>query len=602
MSAGTEDPIINMQIRTTQGSEWDRECRIADAAFGWCLSKARANREAGRYDRAMGWLSVAAWSAGGCAFSGRMASVEMDLELARCAEGLDSGQSSERGSGRRRWLHVFDEAYVVGGHTALCWRWVEVRAAKERHSAVLMRQRGKPPEKLGLAVEASGGKVHLLDPGMGLMEQAAALASIAWAEADVVVLHTHPDSVAPAVAFGRPGGPPVVVVNHADHLFQATGAIADLVFDIRESGAEWTRECRDIQATTTVPVPLLDPQENGRVLSGAEVKSFREKLGLPSESVMLLTVGSGFKYNPMPGLSFHSAVEPVLLKNPSAWLVAIGPEDDGEWLRLRKATGGRVLALGRQENLVPYHASADIYLEGFPMGSLTAMLEAGLAGLPCVRAPREVPPPFCSDGIAFAAVPQPSSIGDYGDRIVALIRDPGLRKLAGRELQESVRRHHCGRGWIAHLEAGIARVPEIHRVNTGRKGRNVSLIQRDFWRALSHVALARPGAEDIGAAVLAEAMARKLDVEPQDYAGLGKMLEASIEAMTPPALGAVGQASGGSNRARIAVKIERRMRQGLWRRRILRVWEFSKARVFQPLGVTGIVRRFGRLILGDLRH
>jgi len=596
-----------MQTSKHKDPNWDEVCRCAEAGFDWCLAKAKQSRSQGQVDSALGWLSVAAWSAGGCGFSGRVASPELEQELARCAEGLGSGGFQGRSGGRKRWLHVFDEAYVVGGHTALCWRWIEARTATERHSVLLIRQRGRVPEKLRLAAEASGGRIHVLDPGVRLVEQARQLCSAAREQADVVVLHTHPDSVVPTVAFGAPGGPPVVVVNHADHLFQTTGAIADLLFDIRDSGAQWTRNCRGITVAAIVPVPLSDPLEAKTQESALQDQAFRERLGLPRDSVVLLTVGSAFKYTPVKGLSFCAAVEPILQAHPSVWLVAIGPEDDGEWRRLRKTTGGRVLALGRQEDLVPFHRTADIYLEGFPMGSLTAMLEAGLAGLPCVRAPREVPPPFCSDGIAFEANPEPASLRDYGAQIAELIRNPLERERQGRLMRDSVRRHHCGEGWAKYLEEGIAKVPAIHQVNLARRVASVSLNQRDYWLSRIHVTLGRPGGEDIGAAILGEAVTRGLPVQAADYSSLGAVLQpeagpplaAAMRAHTLPSEGT----SGHGSRSRIlAQRLEQNMRRDLRRRRLLRWWEIGKQRVLQPLGIVGLVRRFGRSIVGDLRH
>src|SRR6185437_3034845 len=103
------------------------------------------------------------------------------------------------------------------------------------------------------------------------------------------------------------------------------------------------------------------------------------------------------------------AAATILRARPHVQLLAVGPNEDARWRDLRAATGGRARALGPRHDLPRIHAAADVYLEGFPVGSPTALLEAGLRGLACVRAPADVPPPFAIDGPALDALAQPTA-------------------------------------------------------------------------------------------------------------------------------------------------------------------------------------------------
>ena len=110
----------------------------------------------------------------------------------------------------------------------------------------------------------------------------------------------------------------------------------------------------------------------------------RSQLGIPADAVVLLSVGTGFKYTPIDGPGFLETLLPVVRRHENVVLLVVGPKPSGEWARAAEATGGRVRALGRQLDTAVLYEAADIYLDSFPFTSPTAMLEAGSYGLPLV--------------------------------------------------------------------------------------------------------------------------------------------------------------------------------------------------------------------------
>jgi hypothetical protein len=126
---------------------------------------------------------------------------------------------------------------------------------------------------------------------------------------------------------------------------------------------------------------------------------------------------------------------------------------------------GRIRVLGTvwQSELALIHEAADVYIEGFPFGTTTSLLEAALKGIPVVLAPAQCPPPYGSDGVALdAIVTRPRTVEEYKIRIIQLSNSEAERSLQGYQLRTSVTEHHTGSGWRQHLEDAIKKLPREH--------------------------------------------------------------------------------------------------------------------------------------------
>src|SRR5438067_2243266 len=76
------------------------------------------------------------------------------------------------------------------------------------------------------AVKTSGGELMALNPAAPWIERARALRELARGY-DAVVLHIHHHDPVPILAFADGDRPPVVLFNHADHMFWLGSSIVD---------------------------------------------------------------------------------------------------------------------------------------------------------------------------------------------------------------------------------------------------------------------------------------------------------------------------------------------------------------------------------------
>jgi hypothetical protein len=460
---------------------------LNEAVFAWCVRQARARSRRGNLEDVLRWSLLAAKSAVHHPF-GWLASRELEAILLRTARAVPAPRHADGGrrGGPMQWLHVLDKAFQVGGHSILVRRWIQGDSVSSRHSVALLRQPGPVPPLLAEAVGQSGGSLELFPPDASMVAQAARLRHLAWTRADRVVLHIHPYSVVPTVAFGVEGGPPVMLLNHLSQKFWVGGSVADLVLNLRDSALEWSRVYRGIERNAVLPIPVSAPGD-GRAGSTSQEsrRAARHALGLPRDAVTLLTIGHEYKYRPLPGLDFLEAVTGILGACPRALMVAVGPHEDSRWAAVREATGGRLRAAGPRPDLTSFHAAADVYLEGFPVGSPTALLEAGLSGIPCVRAPQCVPAPFSADGVALAGVRVPVDLPDYVKTAVALAESEPRRLVEGSALAAAIRAHHEPGAWQRYLHAAKLALPEHHCVYPALGAAPLPAHARDFSVALS---------------------------------------------------------------------------------------------------------------------
>jgi glycosyltransferase involved in cell wall biosynthesis len=437
---------------------------LTRAMFGWAVRQMRHETHLAHWERAMTWGRLAARL--GYAGTGVWASRALENGLLTIAAGVGPRPAPVVGAGPpTRWLHVLNTAYATGGHTVMLERWITWQSREARHRVLLIDQPHPVPARLSAALRHCGGTIETLNAGAGLVDRALELRNRAATETDIVVLHTHPDDVVATVGLGVPGLPAVMLMNHADHVFWVGASVADVVLNFRETSMARTRRHRGVSRSALLPIPIVPrvhPDAQGRVLPEVR-RAARASLALPHGVAVLLTVGAADKYAPLRGWDFLDAAAEILRQAPTAHLVAVGPEDVGRWTRLRRETGGRLHAVGTHESPDTFFAAADIYLEGFPVGSGTALLEAGASGIPCVRAPRDAGP-FHHDGAALSGVFQAADVRGYVQEALSLVADERERRRKGDALSRAVAEHHALPAWRRFLEQAVAGLPERHGV------------------------------------------------------------------------------------------------------------------------------------------
>ena len=374
---------------------------------------------------------------------------------------------------------MLTHAYRTGGHTALVRRWIEMAPGTEHHDAALTHQlEDQWPEAFVRSVHSRGGRiVPVAAASRDILVRADVLRKLSE-EYDVVVLHVHPWDVVPVIAFGASGGCPILFMNHADHVFWFGGSIADAVLNIRTSGELLSREQRACRVNLRLPLPL--PVSNEAPTDDDRRLKVRECFGIDANAVVFLTIGSRFKYLPVGNLDFRDAVIQLLERRANAVMLVVGPaaHEDG-WPPLVSRFGSRLRVVGTQTDLTSYFELSDIYMEGFPFGSLTALLEAVLAGLAPVLAPSLCPLPFRSDDFVLDTLPIAASVADYVDLALSLADNVAAARNKAAGLAQLLRVAHSPPGWLVPLSAvaefvrdvddhSVASISGAHPLDTDR--------------------------------------------------------------------------------------------------------------------------------------
>lgn len=432
----------------------------ADAVAEWLLDSADDCISRHQLEGALHYTALAVSVL--CRQNRTLTHSRIEANLLQVAAHLPGGDRVHPKPGEREHcLHVMSEALPAGGHTTMATRWIDNDVTGRRHSVVLLRQTIAVPPTLLSAVADRGGKVQVADNGTSALERSAWLRRVAYEQASHVVLHVDTAEVICGVAFGVPGGPPVMLVNHAAHVYWTGASVVDLVLNCRGSALEgvWTTEFRGIPRHATLPIPLPDPPLQRQKLAARAV------LGFPADAVIFLTVGASFKYLAMDDLDFVRTCERILAGVPRGIVIVAGFDGDSRWKAAASRTGGRIRTLGRRspDGLALVREASDVYLEGFPFGTTTSLLESALARRPVVLAPAECPPPYGSDGVALdGVVRRPASVDDYVTAALRLAESPARRHREAEAVRRSVQEHHTGEGWRRYLEIAVRSLPPSH--------------------------------------------------------------------------------------------------------------------------------------------
>lgn len=408
------------------------------ATFKWLVGRAGAARAHGRAF----WTQVAAHF-GWMNHPGVLASPQLEQSLAKVSSTVPS--PPHRPTKRGLVVHVLTQAQWSGGHTRLAWRWIE--ADRRPASVVLTEQGWQPiPTPLLAATGAAGGVVVDLGARPGSLIERARRLRVALASADIIVLHVHPFEVVALLALAEwPDRPPVVFMNHADHVFWLGSTTSDAVAHFRQTGATTSRAYRGIAESRSamLPLPVVVPESTNRR------QTVRARLGVADEDVLVLSAAAPYKFEPLGGLDYLEVAFAAVRAHPRLRVIIVGPDSDGRWRRASDACDGRIRAVGRRPDLPDYFAAADIYLDSMPVASITSLLEAGLHGLPLV-APAPTP------GVEILSSDAPglddvlmrgATMADLVSLLVDLAGDAGQRRQIGRRSRDAIAAVSQGDAW-----------------------------------------------------------------------------------------------------------------------------------------------------------
>jgi len=438
---------------------------ISKDGFDFSRKKATKSFEIGDYESAVDWIYFAATLAWGTN-PGFFYDKELEDVLDKIGQKVGNqnkpfvelSELSNDSSKQKKILHILSTAYLTGGHTRLVAHWIDncrIHCQNQVHSILITSQgKSKVPDWLTSSAKNIGGECIVFPDNLTWLQKAYSLRSITKEWSDIIVMHIHPNDPVPNIAFSSADWDiPVLFCNHADHVFSLGMSISDIILDIRKSGQRITNNRRKYgNRSMLLPIPLIDriphidQRENLRIEA-------RKNLNLPLYEKIALTIGSEYKYKPSLGYNFFECIKKILLKDNTIHVYAIGLPNSGSWKALSEEMKGRFHPVGLVQDkteLEDYYLAADVYIEGFPMGSLTAMLDAGLYMLPIQRINNPFAPILSGDDIGLDQLISIANDEDeYINGAIKLLHTSSdIRNNIGKKTRDSILTNHCGKAWV----------------------------------------------------------------------------------------------------------------------------------------------------------
>ncbi len=363
-------------------------------------------------------------------------------------------------------LHVATSVKGIGGLTRMMWRWMQEDKDRCHSLAITQQDWAEVPQVLQDTIAQRHGQIYILNDSIGEFDaiaKAKRLREIA-ATADWVVLHTYNYDVVPLIAFAnKEQCPPILFLDHADHLFWLGTSISDAVIALRESGRRLALERRAIKSDRSLLLPII-LELPSRKLARAEAK---RQIGIPEEGVVLLSIARSLKYKTIDGISFADAHLPLLQQYDNAYLVVVGAGEREDWQAAIAQTNGRIISYSEREDTALFYQAADIYIDSFPFISTTSLLEAGSYGLPLVtRFPYSE-----ASNILGADMPglsgnliRTQDLEAYTAVLSRLVEDEEFRRSLGEATRQKIVETHTDSYWQNSLEQIYACATTIPRI------------------------------------------------------------------------------------------------------------------------------------------
>jgi hypothetical protein len=205
----------------------------------------------------------------------------------------------------------------------------------------------------------------------------------------------------------------------------------------------------------------------------------RLELGISNEEVILLTIAASYKLKSDLQYNYFQEIYNVLQKYSNVKVYVIGIDSHSEFVT--GLTHDRMYLLGQISNTSLYEAACDIYVEGFPVVSMTSLLQvaAKKKAVHLIYNPSELSTIFCKDQNIWTYT---KNVEEWRLELDKLIEDETYRSEKSNQQLLYMKEHHIiGLGWSDRLNTFYKKVKAItHSVNRKSKSFFISSENEKF--------------------------------------------------------------------------------------------------------------------------
>lgn len=278
-------------------------------------------------------------------------------------------------------LHILSQAYPIGGHTRIVERWIQLSDENEKNDIVLTNQpENETPLYLKSETHSKNCHIFNLDINTSIINRAKKLRELCE-KYEYIILHHHPNDPIPLIALGSHSfSRPIICFNHSGHTFWLGSSIVTLSIEINKVQEYLSHKIRGINKTLLVNMPFSKKKESDSIYD------LRSELNIPSNGIIILSMASEYKTNPLNDLNFPKMIDKLISRNENLYYIGIGISNKNIFFKKIK-NRNRVFLLGKIsfDKINSYLTSADIFLDTFPYNSMLSVNDAiSIGKLPCV--------------------------------------------------------------------------------------------------------------------------------------------------------------------------------------------------------------------------
>ncbi len=193
-------------------------------------------------------------------------------------------------------------------------------------------------------------------------------------------------------------------------------------------------------------VPLESPNEiqpfpMAQTRKSIEKPHSRSEFNVPEDAILMITAAREMRYS-QP--RFWVEVAKILKRNPNLYYIPLGLSKIGDFLGHDKSLEKRVKTVGYRTDVMEFMGMADFYLDMFPTGTGSSVIEAMQAGLPVILFEQNYGTRYAigAETVSSVWVKERDLIVPHGDlrtwhqNVDRIVKDKEWRELMSRKMKE----------------------------------------------------------------------------------------------------------------------------------------------------------------------